>query len=121
MFDHVEGDYGVEFDRTKMHRAGDDAKLLLHLITKYYHLDDVLAYAAEPWIYFKADILPPWKDGGAQKEVAFKLGFSYERCKHTEGPVWPKSWVRRVKLRDWPHFKEKLVGLDFRVARIEGL
>lgn len=111
-------------DRTKLHRAGDDAKLLMQLITMHYKLDDVLAYARAPWIYVKAECLPPWTDAGVQKSIAYKLGFSYEKCKYTEKPAWPKSWVTRVKtMAEVEKIKETVRTSEspFRVAIIEGI
>lgn len=120
-FEHGLFDNG-RYDRTKCHRASDDAKLLLSLVAEY-KLDDVLAYAYSPWRYFKADILPPWKDGGAQKDKAVKLGFSYERCKYTEGPSWPKTWVTRVKEKNVAVLLEAshAAQIDFRIAPIQGI
>lgn len=111
-------------DRTKLHRAGDDAKLLMQLITMHYKLDDVLAYARTPWVYLKAECLPPWTDGGVQKSIAYKLGFSYEKCRYTEKPNWPKTWVTRVKtMEEVEKIKETVRTSEspFRVAIIEGI
>lgn len=121
-FEHGMFDNG--FDRSKLHRAGDDARLLVQLITGYYNLDEVLAYARAPWIYLKGECLPPWTDGGVQKSIAYKLGFSYEKCKYTEKPVWPKSWVTRVKtMVEVEKIKETVRTSEspFRVAIIEGI
>lgn len=120
---HLAFDHGLEFDRSKMHRAGDDAALLMRLI-QLYGLEKVLVYARAPWVYIKADILPPWKDGGAQKEIAYKLGFSYERCKYTEAPVWSKTWVMRTKdagLFEQMQVKVAASASPFRLSIIEGI
>lgn len=111
-------------NRHALHRAGDDARLLMQLITRFYSLDKVLAYAREPWIYLKGECLPPWTDGGVQKSIAYKLGFAYEKCKYTEKPQWPKSWVTRVKtMAEVEKIKETVRTSEspFRVAIIEGI
>lgn len=111
-------------NRHALHRAGDDARLLMQLVTRFYSLDKVLEYARTPWIYIKAECLPPWTDGGVQKSIAYKLGFSYEKCKYTEKPAWPKSWVTRVKTMEEVEKIKETVRTSvspFRVAIIEGL
>lgn len=110
-----------EFDRTKLHRAGDDAEILLAIIQRKLKLDDVLAYAREPWVYFKADCLGPWKDGGEQTGIAKKLGFSWEGCRHDDLHKWPKTWVKRVKQSELADTLKLFEGLPFRVSQIEGL
>jgi len=122
LFDWTEGKdgkYPPGFDRNMLHRAGDDSELLLYLVTHKLGLDNVLKYAREKWVYFKADVLPPWKDGGEQNAIVKKLGFSYEKCKHTEFPVWPKSWVIRVKERNADSIKK--LEVPFRISQIEGV
>lgn len=115
------GQSQTRFDRSLLHRAGDDAELLLVLVTEKYDLKKVLAYAREKWIYFKADILPPWKDGGEQKKLAWQLGFTYESPKHDEAHRWEKTWVKRVKECDLSEAQKSHEGVPFRISIIEGI
>lgn len=123
LFDPPLPGYAPDFDRKELHRAGDDAKLLLTLIFKKYDVTDVLAYAKEPWVYLRADVIKPWTDGGVSSGFAKQLGFMFERCKGTDGPSFPRMWVARVKQRNYPVFLEKFaaLGKPFAFQVITGL
>jgi len=97
---HLALDHGVRMDHRKLHRADNDVELMLDLVLGCYHIDDILAYAREPWSILKADILGPWVgkggDGGVGKEQATALGYSWENVRGTN-ENFPKCWVKRVK------------------------
>lgn len=99
---HLAYDHGIMVDPKTLHRALDDVKLLYRLVAySYPNFDEVLRYANCPWVYLRAVILGPWQgpggDGGVGKAQASKLGYSWERARGTDGPVFPKAWVKRVK------------------------
>lgn len=97
---HLALDHGVKMDGRKLHRADNDVDLMLDLVLGCYHIDDVLAYAREPWSILKADILGPWVgkggDGGVGKDQATALGYSWEKTRGSE-EIFTKTWVKRVK------------------------
>lgn len=99
---HLALDHGISVDPSKLHRAENDVDLMMALVSKY-NIDEILAFARSPWILLKAKIRPPWVgnggDGGIQKEIAQKLGFSYEKIKYLDNvvPVQPKTWIKRIK------------------------
>jgi hypothetical protein len=95
---HLAYDHGLPMDTRVLHRAVHDVRLMLDLILTKYCFSKILAYADEPWLYLKADIPAPWTDGGKGKEAATKIGYSWEKARGTEEPVFPKTWVKRVKL-----------------------
>lgn len=93
---HIALDHRVPMDHRDLHRAVNDVELMLDLVLGNYHLEDVLAYAMEPWVVLRADILPPWKDGGKGKDQATQLGYAWETPRGTTDK-YEKFWVKRVK------------------------
>lgn len=124
---HLAYEHGIMVDPRTLHRAENDCDLMMKLITENYNIQDILAYAREPWVYMRAEILGPWEgrggDGGVQKGIASKLGFTYERCKGMETPSWTKTWVGRFKQRAVAAVMENVrTSLSpFRVSVIEGI
>ena len=116
-------EHGILVDPRTLHRAENDCDLMMRLITEHYDIAEVVAYAKEPWIYFRADVLGPWQDNGVQNGIAKNAGFSWEKCKGTEGPVWSKKWVARFKARDVEAMLKLIEESEspFRVSRIEGI
>ena len=95
---HLALDHGVVVDPSKLHRAIDDVRLMGQLLIRGgYTPEGIVAYAKAPWVYLQALIPAPWEDGGVGKERAQKAGFSWEKCRGTTEPVFPKKWVKRVK------------------------
>ena len=93
---HLALDHGITVHGDDLHRADYDVHLMLGVLLWFYDLPKVLAYAREPWVYLQARIPKPWDDGGAGKEQAKKLGFSWEKI-HGDERVFEKLWVKRVK------------------------
>lgn len=97
---HLAFDHGMVFDPTQMHRAMADVRLLQKFIHAYYSLETILAYADQPWVYFKPMIAPkpPWTDGGAATALVKKAGFWWEKIRNDDpARVWPKTWIKRMK------------------------
>ena len=97
---HLAYEHGILIDPRTLHRAAQDVELMLKLVLGHYKIQDVLAYAAEPWIYLRADIPKPFGptgDGGVGKELAKKKRFGWEKAPGTDEPVFDKAWVKRVK------------------------
>lgn len=123
---HLAYDHSILVDPATLHRAVNDVDLMMRLISKY-DFDEILAYARAPWVYLKADILGPWAgkggDNGVQKAIATSLGFAYEKCKGTDSPSWPKTWVARVKAGQVEHILETVRNSKspFRVSEIQGI
>lgn len=114
---HLALDHGLKMDNRELHRADNDVDLMLELLLHKYNIDEVLAYAREPWIVLKADVLGPWQgkggDGGIGTGQAKGLGYSYETPRAGPERTFPKSWVKCVKQREVE--AEKLLA-PFRVA-----
>lgn len=124
---HLAYEHSILVDPSTLHRAVNDVELMMQLIASKYNLDDVISYARKPWVYLKADCLPPWVgrggDGGTQVGIARTLGFSFEQVRGDELRKWPKSWVTRVKPDRVEFIKETVrnSASPFRVAQIEGV
>lgn len=121
---HLAYEHGIMVDPRTLHRADADVDLMMRLIGECYDFEQLLAYARTPWLYLKADVVPPWNDGGTQNEFAKSLGFTYEQVKGVEEHKWPKKWVRRVKTQgEFDDIVEaaRTFKSPFRVARIEGI
>lgn len=123
---HLAYEHGIMVDPRTLHRAEQDVDLMMRTVNEY-DFRDVLAYAREPFVYLKADILGPWVgrggDGGVQKEIATGLGFSWESVKGTDFPKWPKTWVGRVKKSKLEELMGKVRDSvsPFRVSVVEGI
>lgn len=121
---HLAYEHGIMVDPRTLHRADADVDLMMRLIGECYDFEQILAYARTPWIYLKADIVPPWTDGGLQSEFAKGLGFSWEQVRNVEEHKWPKKWVKRVKTKEeFDQIVEsgRSFKSPFRVSRIEGI
>ncbi len=120
---HLAYDHDIPHDRKNLHRALDDVKLMMELVFKY-DPEKVIAYAKEPWVYLHADIFGPWLgkggDGGVQKGIAQGLGFSWEKVKGMEEPVFSKKWVSRCKEHEVAGIMERAGASSspFRINRI---
>lgn len=120
---HLAYEHDIPHDRKSLHRAVNDVDLMIQTIAKY-NFKEVLEYARKPWIYFKATILEPWKDGGLQASIAKSFGFTFESVKGTDTPRWSKTWVSRTKsLEKLEEIKSGVAvsASPFRVAVIEGI
>lgn len=97
---HRAMDIGLPMDNREQHRALADVVTVCDIFD-LYDMPAVIAYAAQPDIFLKAMIPPPWEgkggDGGVGRDKAKALGFAYERAAGTDGPVFAKSWVKRCK------------------------
>ena len=96
---HLALDHGVAMDGRTLHRAVNDVELMFDLVLNNYHLRDLLEYSREPWVILRADILPPWKDGGKGKDQATGLGYAWETPRGTN-QKYEKLWVKRVKKKE---------------------
>jgi DNA polymerase III epsilon subunit-like protein len=94
---HLAFEHGMQVDVKSLHRAVQDVELMLQLVLGHYHIYDILKYRNTPWAYVQADIPAPWTDKGVGKAAASKRGYGWEKAKGTEEPVFPKTWVKRLK------------------------
>lgn len=96
---HLALDRGVAVDPADLHRAVGDVALMGKMLSTAKDSDpkEMYAYQQSPWVFLQAIIPPPWEDGGKGKDAATKLGYSWEKARHTDGPVFSKTWVKRVK------------------------
>lgn len=95
---HLALDRGVAVDPKDLHRAVGDVALMGKMLTAAAADPHAMyAYQQSPWTFLQAIIPPPWEDGGKGKDAATKLGYSWEKARHTDGPVFSKTWVKRVK------------------------
>lgn len=89
---HLAFDYGAQVDISKLHRALDDVKLMGQMLKgSGFTFDQIKAYADEPWVYLKAKV--SYED----KDLAKAEGFGWEKCHGTYNPLFPKTWVKRIK------------------------
>lgn len=112
---HLAFDHGLPMDGRELHRALNDVDLMLELVLGRYDIQELIVYADEPWVYLQAVIPAPWIDEGVGKKAAQEAGYSWERARGTDDPVFPKLWIKRVKERD---LKPELSGRSFPVKRI---
>ncbi len=123
---HLGWEHGLDFPAASLHRAYKDVELMMALVAQY-DFDEVLAYAREPWVFLKADCLPPWQgrggDGGVQVGIAKTLGFTYEKVYGSDLVNIPKTWVSRTKKKNLPTILDTVAksSSPFRVVQIEGL
>jgi DNA polymerase III epsilon subunit-like protein len=117
---HLAYDHSILVDPVNLHRAINDVALMLQLITTKYDIDQVLAYARDPWVYLRAFPIEPWKDGEVQVSLVKKHEFGWQRIKYDDRE-FPKQWVKRVKTKDLRAELSVLELLPFRVNVIEGL
>jgi DNA polymerase III epsilon subunit-like protein len=96
---HLAVDYGLLVDGAKLHRAVDDVLLMGKMLAQTgMTFEEIYTWKQEPWVYIQAtNVEKPWVDGGASVKKAKEEGFSWEKAYGTDGPVFQKSWVKRVK------------------------
>ena len=94
---HLAWEHGVDVDRTLLHRATYDVQIMLQLALNYYGLGKIIDYAKDPWVFIQALIPKPWDDGGKGKDQARAQGYGWQTARGTDGPVFDKMWVKRVK------------------------
>lgn len=94
---HLAFEMKIPMDHRELHRATGDVNLMFELVMTHFSLDEIQAYTSQPWIYVKADVGKPWIDpvGNA---ACKKRGFTFEKAKGTDEPVYSKTWVKRIKL-----------------------
>lgn len=119
---HLAYEHGIMVDPRTLHRAFEDVALMGRVVNEY-SFSDVIKYAREPWIYLKADVIAPWKDGGFQTGVAKSLGYSWQQVKGVDFYQWDKTWVTRVKESMFEAHKEEISKsiAPFRITKIEGI
>lgn len=90
---HLAVDYGCTVDGSALHRALGDVEVMGRMLKKTGKtIDEIIAYAREPWVYLKAKV--SYND----RELAKAAGYSWEQIYGTyNGPVFEKSWVKRIK------------------------
>lgn len=115
---HLALDRGIAVDPALLHRAVADVELMGKMLTAA-KADPVLMleYQQSPWIYLQGKIAKPWEDGGKEKDMATKIGYSWEKARGTTEPVFSKTWVKRVKECDLEEEK-KLAPFDIRVIPV---
>lgn len=116
---HLAFDHDIVFDRSKLHRALDDVRLMMNLLAKY-PLVDVLKYASEPWVYIQALFPAPFESKigfEVGKAKAAKLNFGWEKAKGDDRE-FPKKWVKRVKERYVQKFRDEAEKLDLRIQHL---
>ncbi len=117
---HLAYEHDVIHKREELHRAVEDVHLMFRVMSKY-DIDEVLAYARDPWVYVEGFPLAPWLDGKVQNKLAKQHGFSWEAVKYGPEEQFPKKWVKRVKRKEFEKEREVLLKLPFRVAEIKGI
>lgn len=123
--------YGVQLGeklpritKIPLHRASADVSLVGDIFDKIGG-QKILEYWREPWLVVQAVIPPPWVgrggDGGAGRDAARGLGFSWEKTNGVE-QTFEKLWVRRVKANQFDDLANKC-GLSiapFSIRVIDG-
>lgn len=95
---HLSLDRGIAVDPKDLHRAVNDVILMGKMLTAAKaDPAEMLAYQQSPWVFLAALIPAPWDDGGKGRDAATKLGYSWQKARGTDGPEFPKTWVKRVK------------------------
>lgn len=98
---HLALDRGIAVDPKDLHRAINDVLLMGRMLSAAKaDPKAMLEYQSSPWVYLQAIIPPPWEDGGKGRDMATKLGYSWEKARGTTEPVFSKTWVKRVKDMD---------------------
>lgn len=107
---HLCFDHGIHV--AGAHDAASDteavAKLLNH---RGVRMADILAYRDDPWVYMRADLPKPW---GPTEKIAKRMqaaakedGYGWQVCRGTDAPIFEKTWVKRVKKKQFEYEKEK--------------
>lgn len=96
---HLALDYGIAVDPKELHRAISDVYLMRKILAHVdISADDIYSFQREPTFVLQALIPTPWSDGGAGRDAAKKVGYSWEKVKGSD-TVYPKAWVKGVKER----------------------
>lgn len=108
---HLALDYGIAIDPATLHRALRDVELMGDVLRKAkISPQEISKFASSPWVYLKACIPAPWTDNGRGKELAKKDGYSWEKARGTDSPVFEKQWIKRVKQCNLDVEKARQVG-----------
>lgn len=98
---HLALDYGVAVDPAQLHRAMDDVMLMGKMLSAAKaNPEDMYAFNTLPTLILTTDTVPPWEDGGKDKDAAKKVGYSWEKIRGVaalEKKEWPKRWVKAIK------------------------
>lgn len=117
---HLALDYGISIDPSTLHRAISDVELMGKILLRSnVSPEQILTYSKSPWVYLKACIPAPWTDKGRGKELAKKDGYSWEKAKGSDEPVFAKTWVKRVKECNLADEKLRTVGFKREVIQNE--
>lgn len=99
---HLALDYGVTVDPSILHRAINDVELTRQmLVAAKADPLEMYQYQLSPWIFVRAKVAKPWTDGGESSGRAKALGYSWEKAKGDNTKVFEKTWVKRIKEKDW--------------------
>lgn len=103
---HLALDYGCKVDGAKLHRAIEDVEVMGRMLAKIGKpIQEIIDYAKEPWVYLQAQV--SFND----KELARKDGYLWEKIYGDyNSPVFPKSWVKRIKESKLEAERSKDVG-----------
>jgi DNA polymerase III epsilon subunit-like protein len=100
-------EHGMTVDPSKLHRAKADVELLWNILQSY-DSRELLERARSPYVFVIAEVAKPWEDGGVQKNLAREDGYSWERHPYWDpGIIFPKQWVKRIKMCDLETEKKK--------------
>lgn len=113
---HLAFEHRVEFNPDNLHRAFDDVQLMMNLIAKY-KIEDIIAFASEPWVYIQAIFPAPFESKiGFQvgRIKASKLNFGWEKAKGDDRE-FPKKWMKRVKQRFVQETQDKAQNLNLQI------
>lgn len=109
---HLALDYGVVVDPNVLHRAVDDVRLLVLMLTAgKMNLESMRLYASQPWVIVRAMVPKPFGpsgDGGKGKDAAKACGFGWEKPPGLFDVSWPGFWVKRIKEAEFDDTRNKL-------------
>lgn len=70
------------------HRAGYDVEIMSDVFFEY-DLETIIKYSESPSVTVRADVKPPWEDGGKGTEMAKKRGYRFDSTR--------KMWLKVIK------------------------
>lgn len=95
---HLALDHGVAVDPNGLHRAINDVLLMRTMLEKLaVTAQTMFEFQNMPWSILQAKIPKPWEDGGKGKDLAVKLGYSWETPRGSQ-QKFEKCWVKKVKV-----------------------
>lgn len=103
---HLAFDHGIYFELGRAHRAINDVRLMIALLTRY-GIEHIVAGSKEPRVKLKILTDKPWEDGGVSNEYAKELGFKFDR------PT--TAWLREVRESE---VEQIIKGSKYPVERI---